>query len=72
MKNSKEKSRVKFQKTLNGVMVLLITFIMCACLGPYVNDDITFIIALLNMIKLIGISLLMYIGITFTNHLIRR
>ena len=71
MKNTKANSRVKSQRTLNGVTMLIMVFIACACLGPYANDQITFLQALLNMIKLYGITLLGYVALTFGNYLVR-
>lgn len=65
------KKAIKTQKTLNGLLVLIIVFLIYGCLGPYVNDEITFIMAILNMLKLIGITLIGYIGLTLGNYLLR-
>lgn len=62
---------IKTQKTLNGLLVLTIVFLVYGCLGPYANDQITFIMAMLNILKLTGITLIGYIGLTLGNYLLR-
>ena len=72
MKITNDKLRVKVQKGLNTITGFLAIYIIYGCLGPYANNEMTLSLALINIAKLIWITLLVYITLTLTNYFLSK